>query len=134
MSMWLMYLVVRLDALKYDFGTLGAILMVILISGGLALVISYIPTSICREKDARCACYLTNIFPKLLKIFKLLGAIWLILTLLVMCLPTTKQAAAIYFVPKVINNKQVRKMPDKLVTLANDWIDEQIKSIKGNEK
>jgi quinol-cytochrome oxidoreductase complex cytochrome b subunit len=48
-------------------------------------------------------------------------------------IPNTKQAAAIYFVPKVINNKQIRKMPDKLVTLANAWMNEQIKSVKGKK-
>ena len=58
----------------------------------------------------------------------LIGA--LLLGFVGIILPTTKQAAAIYFVPKVINNKQVCKMPDKLVTLANSWMDEQIKSIK----
>lgn len=45
-------------------------------------------------------------------------------------MPNTKETAMIYVLPKIINNKQIQKMPNKLVTLANAWMDEELKSIK----
>lgn len=43
-------------------------------------------------------------------------------------LPSTKEAAAIYFIPKFYNsiteNKELQKIPPKLVDLANQWLDE----------
>jgi len=38
--------------------------------------------------------------------------------------PTTKQMAIIYVAPKIINNEQAQKIPQKLLDLTDDWIDE----------
>ena len=39
-------------------------------------------------------------------------------------IPTTKQAAAIIVVPPIVNNEQVRELPNKLLELGNEWLDE----------
>lgn len=103
MSMWLMYLILKLDDITKVLQCIAIIASAILLLNAIA------------KPNAMTG--------KLLIMAILLLFIGIIL-------PTTKQAAAIYFVPKVINNKEVSKMPNKLVTLANDWMDEQIKSIK----
>ena len=39
-------------------------------------------------------------------------------------IPTTKEMCAIKAVPVIVNNKQVQELPNKVVELANEWIDE----------
>lgn len=39
-------------------------------------------------------------------------------------IPSTKQMALILVVPKIVNNTEVQALPNKIVELANDWIDE----------
>lgn len=38
--------------------------------------------------------------------------------------PTTKEMCAIKAIPVIVNNKQVQELPNKVVELANEWIDE----------
>lgn len=38
--------------------------------------------------------------------------------------PTSKEAAAIYLIPKIANNEKVQAIPSKLLTLADEWMDE----------
>jgi hypothetical protein len=39
-------------------------------------------------------------------------------------IPTTKEAAAIYILPKVANNEKVQAIPSKILTLADEWLEE----------
>jgi hypothetical protein len=39
-------------------------------------------------------------------------------------LPNTKQMAVILVAPKVINNEQVQKLPNQVLELANEWLEE----------
>lgn len=39
-------------------------------------------------------------------------------------IPTTKQLAVILVAPKVINNEQVQKLPNQVLELANEWLEE----------
>jgi len=41
-----------------------------------------------------------------------------------MLVPTTKEMCAIIAIPAVVNNEQVQEIPDKIVDLAGEWIDE----------
>jgi len=52
---------------------------------------------------------------------------WLIslISLLVsLFIPTTKQVCAMWVIPKIANNEQVQEIPDKIMEVANEWIDE----------
>jgi len=123
MNMWLMYLVLKLDNISGALIAFSVILGMVVIFGGLGL---FALRDIHEDDEA----FLKNILPKLFKIYKRVSIVTITIVCLAILVPTTKQMAAIYFVPKVINNKQVQKMPNKLVVLANSWMDEQIKSIK----
>lgn len=53
--------------------------------------------------------------------------VWAILCCLIATLifvPTTKEMCAIKAIPMIVNNEQVQELPNKVVDLANDWIDE----------
>lgn len=39
-------------------------------------------------------------------------------------IPTTKQLAILYVVPKIVNNEQVQKIPEKMLLLTADWLTE----------
>lgn len=45
-------------------------------------------------------------------------------------IPTTKEMCAIKAIPVIVNNNQVQELPNKVVKLANEWIDE----LKPNNK
>jgi hypothetical protein len=38
--------------------------------------------------------------------------------------PDTKSMVAILIIPKLVNNQKVQEIPDKLLTLAEEWMDE----------
>ena len=129
MNMWIMYLVLKLDEITTG---LRMVSQVGLFLCGIATFI--LIAMICYHRSAshvaKDCWFLTSGALNAKKYLIRTGIAIIICGALSIFLPTTKQAAAIYFVPKVLNNKQIQKMPNKLVTLANDWMDEQIKSIK----
>jgi hypothetical protein len=45
-------------------------------------------------------------------------------------IPTTKEACAIYLIPRITQNENIRKLPDELAELGRDWI-ENLKPDKG---
>lgn len=38
--------------------------------------------------------------------------------------PTTKQFSVILVTPKIINNEQVQQIPEKIIKLADSWLEE----------
>lgn len=45
--------------------------------------------------------------------------------------PTTKQMAIVVVLPKIINNEKVQGIPEKVLGLANDWLEELKPNGKG---
>lgn len=125
MNMWLMYLVLKLDNIHELFRFLLSLGLTITIIGGVVLGFCWLYCTC--EKDTH---FMETSFVAIKRLYIKFAVVTALLLVVGVLIPTTKQAAAIYLVPKVINNKQMRKMPDKLVMLANSWMDEQIKSIK----
>ena len=125
MSMWLMYLILKLDDIVNGLRISCIISLVLLV---ITLIIFLGCITIGADED--CKAGASYIKKAIRPLFKWTFPILIISSFLYVAFPTTKQAAAIYFVPKVINNKQIQKMPNKLVELANSWMDEQINSIK----
>jgi hypothetical protein len=61
------------------------------------------------------------------KPFAVMLPIWLVCLCLAigsLFIPTTKQMCVIKVLPVIANNEDVQKLPDKVVDLANDWLDE----------
>ena len=58
-------------------------------------------------------------------LLRIIGTVWfltIIFALTALFTPTTKEMAAIIVVPKIINNEQVKELPDNVLDLANEWI------------
>lgn len=63
-----------------------------------------------------------------------IAAIAGILLFIIDCfIPSTKQMAAILIIPKIVNNAKVQEIPDKLLSLAEAWM-EELKPSKENGK
>jgi hypothetical protein len=52
---------------------------------------------------------------------------WSILLILSIFTPSTKDIAAIYLMPKIVNNEHVKNLPDKTLTILEKKLDEWIK-------
>ncbi len=60
----------------------------------------------------------------MIKAFGVCCAFSLVCLVGVALVPDTKQAAAIYVLPRVVNNEQLQQLPNKLLELSNEWLDE----------
>lgn len=129
MSAWELYLFIKLDAIIalattlmtpcYIIGTLTLIAW---------LVLWVVPYSSEQERTSteiqKLKVQCKNIRRPIFKILLCTFIVWLPLRLASTLLPTTKEMAIIYVVPKIINNEIVSKIPDKLLNLSSEWIEE----------
>ena len=108
-----MYWITRLDYI-HDF---------LFIFGGVGFVISQIVAAtlavVGEDHYADAKTYY-----KRAKQFVLLSIFFLLLIIYGLFTPTTKEFAAIKLVPIIVNDESVQQLPEKVVELANDWIDE----------
>lgn len=58
------------------------------------------------------------------KVLWLALLIWLPFRFVASLLPSTKEMAIIYVVPKVVNSEAVSQIPRKLLRLSSEWVDE----------
>ena len=59
---------------------------------------------------------------------------FVILLIISLFTPNSKTIAAMYLVPKIIENKQVSELPDKMLKLLNVKMDDWISDLAGEEK
>lgn len=114
-----MYWLTRLTSLKDGAIGIGAGVMILF---GTICVISFFAWNL-EASD-----YGKKWFKLSIPIFMLGGLIALSNILI----PTTKEMCAIKAVPMIVNNNQVQELPNKVVELANEWI-EELKPNKSSE-
>ena len=115
MDYLLLYLILRLDALSSTISVLAGVTGCLFIIASLFFILN--PEETNSAKLIR-----NNARPWL----KGLGIPFVIAGFLTVMTPDTKQAAVIYCLPKIVNNEQVQKIPEKLLDLSNTWLDEKI--------
>lgn len=64
------------------------------------------------------------------KILKISTPIVLFFTLLALFVPSSKEAAAIYLIPKIANNEQVQQLPENAMKVLNLKLQEWIKGME----
>lgn len=83
-----------------------------------------------KEKEA--------IFQKYGHVFWKIGVTFWVLSLMMdfvaVSIPTAKQSAVIYIVPKIVNNADMREIPTNLAILANEGLKELIAVVKDSSK
>lgn len=116
-----MYWLLKLDDISFLFGAiffLGlAVLILVMIFGGLIIDDLRLETP---RKTVK-------------KFFKITISIISISLILGTFLPTTKQMAAIIVVPKIINNEQIQQMPERIIDLGLEWLEDLRPELKERE-
>jgi len=87
------------------------------------------------EQDSYVDGEIKNIYsPKIIVWIKKIAVLLILCTIFSVTIPTTKEAAVIYLLPKVIKNEQCQQIPSNFVKFLNlkmeKWLNEQI----GEEK
>lgn len=119
MSPWTVYWITRLDSMSVLF---TVIFLTLLIVGGVVLLVGTIETDGQWIK-----------VPGLRK-FAIIGvSIFLFAGLGSMLLPSTKEAIAIYALPKIVNNEQVQQIPENAVNLINEQMKAWLDDLRGKE-
>jgi len=121
MNAWQVYWFLMLDSVSTASGLIAVVV-------GLVLSFSVIFYFICKFDGDEDVVRITE------QINKILIPIFAITFLLSIFLPTTKQMATIYILPKIANNEQVQQIPDKLLELGNKQLDEWINEFKDVKK
>lgn len=102
-----MYFIVTLDAIKFGTATLAGISFILACSA----TENWLPMGNHFVIDWR---FYWMVITWCISLMFFLGA---------MLVPTTQQMAAILVIPKVINNVRVQALPEKVLGLAEAWID-----------
>lgn len=114
MSAWEVYLFTRLSAVNI----ISVILLVVFgLTGFLLTLFGFIEEEPEQKKLGKWSLFIAGIS-----------------MLLLVIIPTTKEAAAIYLIPKLINNEQVQKIPENAAKLLNAKLDEWIEDSLGKKE
>lgn len=121
MSYWFMYWFTRLDAINGVFEILTIFGAISTLIGVAAVVFLSVYTTNKTVHDYDESMAALKIFKKVL----LYAAIPLLIigAAGVTFVPTTKEAAVIYLVPKIVNNEELQKIPDNFLKLINKKMD-----------
>ena len=104
----MVYWITRLDYFQEGAITIGVVLMALYV---IAMFIGGCIWSEDNNKRPFCCIFPTFLIPLIL----LVGS---------MFIPNTKEMCAIKVIPKIVNNEQAQELPEKIVNLANEWIEE----------
>lgn len=67
------------------------------------------------------------------RIFKVFIPIFILFWLCCLLIPTSKEMAGIYLLPKIANNENVKAIPNKSMEIVNLKLDEWIKDMRDNK-
>lgn len=123
-SAWEVYLFTRLDAIHVIAG--AAIVMAAI--GLLLFGIHYLFEDMWERDDDN------KEKKKTVKTIKRLVAVAISGLLVCVIIPSTKEAAVIYLLPKIANNEQVQKMPENFVKLLNTKMEAWIEDFEKDKK
>ena len=117
------YWFTRLDHLHSFIGGLDGLCFMLCVVLGLAFCITFIGKHGEQDDDN-----LHNTFVAINNTAKKLFICMVIVTCLLSgtrtMLPTTKEMAAIYVIPKIANNENVQEIGSEMITLAKEWLKE----------
>ena len=141
MSSFVLYLAFKIDELKLFAESLGFWAMWIGIFSGLVAIVMYIVFKVCnsdKTTDCRNKCYkdespcttCDQIYVQFKKICKSATIVAIVFFSFATLTPSTKQAIAIYAIPKIVNNEHVQAIPKRLMNIATDYLEVYSLSVK----
>lgn len=121
---WDIYWITRLDGLNLFMGLIAGFSL----TGALVLLIVRVMAS-----DAYFE-YEKKICKQWFRPFTAVTIMGVVFMAISIFIPTTKEVAAIYMIPKIVNNEKIQKLPDNAVNFLNkkfeEWIDGMVKKEK----
>lgn len=126
-SSWIVYWIATLDSI------ISFLSIFVSLTGTLSVIFSviyFVTRSLLEEgqeyrKDIRIGWINTS-----KNLLKITIPICIFSSILCVFVPNTKQAVAIYFIPKVANNQHVQQIPEKLCTVIEKYLDIKIKDFE----
>lgn len=108
----MVYWVTRLDQINFFLVTSSIVLIIYVVVG------LYVGGMIIYNTDDK------SLGKKIFRTIPVCLVLSILFLLINTFVPTTKEACAILIIPKIASSEQVQEMPNKIVELANDWIEE----------
>ena len=108
----MMYWITRLNGICITLGVLSALL----------IIMSLIIIGATLDQDSRK-------YSNKMLIAPIIGVLLIIVNVFI---PSTKQMCAILIIPKIVNNERIQGNANKLFQLCEAWLDENLKSKKDN--
>lgn len=122
---WDIYLITRLDVLNaFIIFTIG----LLLVTGAIYFIVKAVTIAETYDDDEK-----SNLQKTYTQNLSKFSMILILISFISVLLPSTKEAIAIYMVPKIVNNEQIQKLPDNTLKLFNTKLEQWIKEIKGKE-
>lgn len=119
MSAWTLYWITRLNPI-HDW-----LFVVALLGGVILLIVSVVACIEFFEED---------FWPIAKKTLFRLWIAWGILTCLSWFIPSTKEAAAIYVIPKIVNNERVNNLADGTMGVLEKYVKEWSEAMTNDKK
>lgn len=118
-SPWFLYLWTRLDSLAFASGLFATLFLIV---GGVYLVffaVAYFSDDIPEEK-----------MPTIVRLNKWVIGIFLTLSFMTLSIPSSKDAAIIYIIPKIANNENIQEEAKELYDYAITAMKEYLPKVK----
>lgn len=124
MTGWEIYWLTRLDVFRVVLKVPAIIALVLGVILAVVYVFSVVSDETEKEKRATTIGGRVTLF--LLTVASIFG-------LAVAATPTSKEMAAILVIPKIVNNEQVKELPENVIGLANEWIKAKSEQLTTNK-
>ncbi len=115
--MWIMYFIVVI-------GNIAWLSTALFVLGVVAVVVALVVSIAALAEDEKEVVKKAVLAAKKFAIIAFCSALFSAFT------PTTKEMAAIYVIPKIVNRIDKSELPAQLETLATEWVKSQIETVK----
>ena len=115
---WQIYWITRLDYIQGFFLLIGILTTIFL---SVALIIRIVQKLEENEYSSKNEKITKDIFIKKILRGLILSLLFVIIGIMI---PNAKEMCAIKIIPVIVNNEKAQQIPDKMLNLANEWLDE----------
>lgn len=121
---WQIYWITRLDSLCTSITIMFVVPFIIWVIANIIYCVANITDDIQKDNKPIYRKWLFKITP-----------IYLVILLGLSCfIPSTKEVAAIYLIPKIVNNEQIQKLPNNTALFLNKKLEQWIDKMTNEEK
>ncbi len=124
MTVWQIYWLVKLDDILN-------LIIALYVFFGLVSIVSGFISMASSPQDTRDS---KHAYPIARRIFKVALPVFLVLVFARTLLPSTRQMVVIWLTPEILNNEQVKKLPNNIMELLNEQLEEWKRELTDKSK